>query len=528
MARSVGVELTESSIKLLWLEQGGRKSRILQFHEAPIPPAGEEPWEARASKALREAFAQSRIPRGQVVASLDSGDAILREVSLPFKNDDQIRKTLRFEMESQIHNYTIEQLIVAHYKTGESEKGALLLGAAVPKAAVEKRLRIFQDAGVDPAALDLDACAIFNAMLHAGAIQTDEPHLLVYGTSKFTKLILVEQKTPRSIRTIRFSLPSPGTSPEAGAEAESFQKLGLERQRSLVEILAKEISRFLLANAASATPAHILLAGALEDPQAVSMLESETRIPVRTFNLLEAVEHPFPEPRRDVSARMGVPLGLALKGAGIDALGMDFRQEEFSYRKRFEAVRTTGLVTVELVVVLLAAVALHYYFLRGEARAARERVLEAQRDLYQEASGEKLSDALTAFPRMQELMRRYEGTLGKGLPLEVSARDAWRQLFQALETFQKRYASQTLGEGTLFVEIDQMDIRQNTTPDNESFELVIRGKARNHEFVGKLKETIREVELFKSADYNTPITPLGGDSNLCQFSIRAYKGRRGS
>ncbi len=528
MARSVGVELTDSSVRLLWLERGSKKPRILQFHEAPIPPPeGDSTWEAAASKTLKEAFAASKIPRAQVVASVDSGEAILRELSLPFKNEDQIRRTVRFEMESQIHNYSIEQLVVAHYKTGESEKGSLLLGAAVPKEVVARRLKVFQDAGADPAALDLDACAIFNAMFHAGAIDTDDPHLLIYGTSKFTKLILIEQRTPRSIRTIRFSLPSQEIPPAAGAGEGSAENPGPGSKQSLVEILAKEISRFLLAGAASATPAHILLSGALEDERAASMLQSATRIPVRTFNLLEAVDHPFGGARLDPSARMGVPLGLALKGAGADALGMDFRQEEFSYRKKYEALKTAALVTVELLAVFLAAVALHFYFRLGELRSDTATVLMAHADVYEEAGGERLDDPSAAYPKMQELVRRYEGPLGKGAPLELSARDVWRQLFQALQSFQARYGGQTLGEGSLYLEIEGIKIQQVTTPGNESFEMELRGKIRNVEFAGKLKEVIREVELFANAEYNAPITPLGGESGLCQFSIRAHRGRKG-
>jgi hypothetical protein len=45
-------------------------------------------------------------------------------------------------MESLIHNYTIEQLVVAHYKTGETDKGSLLLAAAVPKTVIDKRLKL--------------------------------------------------------------------------------------------------------------------------------------------------------------------------------------------------------------------------------------------------------------------------------------------------------------------------------------------------------------------------------------------------
>src|SRR5689334_5082655 len=215
MARSVGVELTPAHVRILALEHTGKASKILQFHEAPIPE-GELPWEDRAGAALRDAVAASKIPKGRVVAALDSGDAILREVSLPFKGDDQIRKTVRFEMESLIHNYTIEQLVVTHYKTGETDKGSLLLAAAVPKTVIEKRLKLFQGAGIDPVALDLDGAAVLNAMLHAGAIATDEPLLVVHGTPKFTKLVFIEERRPRSIRTIRFSMAG---SPEVAAAA---------------------------------------------------------------------------------------------------------------------------------------------------------------------------------------------------------------------------------------------------------------------------------------------------------------------
>src|SRR5579862_7059325 len=310
MSRAVGLELTPAHVRLLSLERAGKVPKILQFHQAAIP-AGESPWEERAAATLKQAFIDARVPRARVVAALDSGDAILREVSLPFKGDDQIRKTVRFEMESLIHNYTIEELIVSHYKTGETDKATLLLAAAVPKTVIEKRLKLYQDAGVDPVALDLDIAAVFNAMLRAGAIDSDEPLLLVHGTPKFTKLVLIEERRPRSIRTIRFSLredapaaasgvPDLPASAPAGPEAEEsdaipvlvvaepeagFVDLPADEQAALVGILSKEISRFLLANAAGSSPARILLSGDFGENGAAELLEGATRIPVKSVDL---------------------------------------------------------------------------------------------------------------------------------------------------------------------------------------------------------------------------------------------------
>lgn len=541
MARSVGLELALAHVRIVSLDHAGKTSRILQFHESAIPE-GDSPWEERAAAALRDALAATRIPKGRIVAALDSGDAILREVSLPFKGDDQIRKTVRFEMESLIHNYTIEQLIVAHYKTGETDKASLLLAAAVPKTEIEKRLKLLQAAGADPVALDLDVAAVFNAMLHAGAIATDEPLLLVHGTPKFTKLVFIQDRKPRSIRTIRFSmaggpdapaavpsaapsaLAAPGTQGEpivvVAETASPFGRMPRENQSALIGILSKEISRFLLANASSSNPAHILLSGDFEEEEAASMLESATRIPVKTFDLVQAVDPSAKD--AGPSSRIAVPLGLALKGAGVDALGFDFRQEEFQYTKRFEAVKTTMLVTVELIIVLLAAVALHYYFKKKDLEASLKTVLNHQQAIYENVTNETLTDTLQAFPKFSELFRKATGGATTALPLTASAREAWRDLFNAIQRFQQKHGEKTLSDGTLFVEIESVDIQQSTTPGNESLTMMMRGKIRNLEFAGLLKNEIRTVELFANADYVGSMPPIEND--LKQFTLKATKG----
>jgi len=545
MARSVGLELTPAHVRILSLELAGKVPKILQFHQAPVP-AGEAPWEERAAAALKQAFADAKLARGKVVAALDSGDAILREVSLPFKGDDQIRKTVRFEMESLIHNYTIEQLIVSHYKTGETDKGTLLLAAAVPKAVIEKRLKVYQEGGVDPSALDLDIAAVFNAMLQAGAIDTDEPLLLVHGTPKFTKLVLIEERRPRSIRTIRFSLTEPAapaaapasapaaSAQEAGGDATDhvpmvivaeqepvFVDLSADDQSALVGILSKEISRFLLATAAASSPARILLSGDFGDNGAAELLESATRIPVKSINLATAVD---PGYQGDGPAsRIAVPLGLALKGVGIDAMGMDFRQEEFQYTKKFEAVKTTLLVTVELVIVFLAAIALHFYFKKKDLDANLKTVYNYQQALYENSTGQTLTEASSAYPKMSELYRQALGGASADLPIKVSAREAWRELFNALARFQQKNGDKTLSDGALFLELDSLDIQQSTSPGNEMLTLMMRGKIRNLEFAGLLKNEVRATESFANADF---VGSLPASGETYQFTMKATKGGR--
>lgn len=512
MARALGIELAETGLKLLLLEQNGKKPRIVQFHEAPIVPAEGQTWEAAAGAALREAFTASRIPRVSAVVALDSGDAILREISLPFKGDDQIARTARFEMESQIHNYTIEQLIVAHYKTGETDKGSLLLAAAVPKVVIEKRLKLLAEAGVDPMALDLDAAAVFNALLSAGAVDSQQPHLVLHGARKFTKLLFVEQGRPRSIRTIRFALP------------EKFEELDDAGQSGHANLLAREISRFLLASASGASPAHILLTGALDHEAARRLLAASTGLEVRSADVLAGLERaPGLEGALD-SARIALPLGLALKGLDVDALRLDFRQEEFSYRRKYEPIKTTLLVLAELGVVLLAAVALHLHFTRDDLRKATSQVHEKyHRPIFEDVvRGQALGSGAEAYAKMEALHREVTGLGSQDLPIKTSARDAWRELAQALLNIQRKYEKQSMGGDNLRIDMSSLEIRQTTTEGNESFELYLRGKIRNVEWAGKLREELRRVEIFKDAD----VGDIKPDGEMYQFTLKAARSAR--
>ena len=104
-----------------------------------------------------------------------------------------------------------------------------------------------------------------------------------------------------------------------------------------------------------------------------------------------------------------------------------------------------------------------------------------------------------------------------------SGRIAWIALFDALQRFQRKYGAQKLGGGELFLEIDGVEIQQTTTSGNESLTLTFRGKIRNHEYAGVLKNEVRAAEIFANADWSAPFTPLEG--GLYQFSLKATKAK---
>jgi Tfp pilus assembly PilM family ATPase len=526
MSRGVGIEVTDHRVRAVAVDYAPKRLRIVGFHEEAVAVEKDKDPALATAEAIRRAVAAARAGRGRTVASIDSGEAVVRELSLPFKGDDQIKKTVTFELESLIHNYNVEDLVVDFFKTGETEKGTTVLTVAVPKKAIEAKLKVMEAAGVDPVALDVDMAALFNTCHATGGVETDEAFLLVYGTTRFTKMLLVEGRRPKSMRTIRFAFPTrdeiakeqeerkkardwqtkdlEGPAPIViltEKEQERFKALDVEHRSGLIEILAKEISRFLLASAATSTPTHIRLAGDFADDEAVAMLESALQLPVRPLDVLAAAEHPFEKERaREAGMRIAVPVGLALKACDADALGLDFRRGSFSYRRKFEAVKTTALVTLELVVVLLAAVALWFHFEHERWQAGYARMLELHGATYAESTGKEPEDPERAHEDLMALWRKLDSQMGGGgHPIERSALELWNQLFRALAMFDQKHQTVQLGNQKMHALIDSVGVTQSTAAGAESVEIRMSGVVQNPEFFDAMNKEIRAAEPFKEA-----------------------------
>lgn len=549
MSRGVGLELNGTKVRVLVLD-GGRRPRIVSFAEVPLAP-DERPWEARAKEAVQAAMAKAGASRGRVAASLDTGEVVLRELSIPFKADDQIRKTVPFELESLVHNYAIEDLIVDYVRGAENEKGVDLLVAGVPRKLIDERLKLLDSAGADPAILDLDATALFNAPAATGAIDPAEPVLLVYGGSRFTKLVLVEGGRPRSIRTIRFSVqaevpPAPGgdmkdtstgqPSPIVVLTETQWERHtgeGAAGSEALAGILAREVSRFLLAAGGTVAPAKMLLAGDLDPDALGEALTRSTGIPVETLDLLGKVDHPFGSDRRPVR-QIPVALGLALKAADLDKVGTDFRRGEFSYAKKFDAVKSTGLVAVYLALMLLGLASLHHWFELDDHRRALEEVHRCQAMIVADAikhNPDAWPEELKADPsRAREVFRKaHEGLkteVGEGdHPIERSALDLGAQIWKALQMFYQRHGQAKYEDQGFYASIDSVQIGQSPIT-TEEVTVSLQGVIRNAGFADALKKTLRSVDPFNDPAWQLAEGAYTPDKEGVRFSFTLKRGKK--
>lgn len=101
----------------------------------------------------------------QVVNMAVSGPAtIIRYVNFPRMNEDELKRSLRFEAQKHIP-FSVEEVNLDSYVLKEDlpDNKMLVLLAAVKKEIVSQRLKLIEDAGLKVNLIDVDSVALVNA-----------------------------------------------------------------------------------------------------------------------------------------------------------------------------------------------------------------------------------------------------------------------------------------------------------------------------------------------------------------------------
>lgn len=433
--RSVGLEIGDGYLRAVEADGGPGGASIRKFVQAPVSPREGQSAEDALVEAIDGLFRQHSLPRGNVCISIDSTEAVIREISMPVTADDQLRKTVKFQFEHHVHNKSVDDLIVDFYKIDKRDKTTLILAAGVPKAVIEHRLELCQRARIDPTVIDLDLFALFNGANGAGAFEGRPAALLVQLHARFAKLLAVDDGRLRFVRNIRLSMG--GTRP-IGAPADAVAQsvsgtYQVATPSGLAEVLNREIARSLLSYPLKQSIAGIVVTGVAEQVQPVlAPLQEQSSIPTVGFT----ADQDQPE-----TSAATVALGLAFRGLGIDHVGTDFRREEFKFERRFETVKRSAALCLCMMAVLLGLIALYYRNRFRDYAGFRDQIVAKQVEIVQKihqelepgkepaACDDPIADAKRTLKLQEELV-------GKGdHPLPMSALQHWKQINEQLVGF---------------------------------------------------------------------------------------------
>jgi type IV pilus assembly protein PilM len=335
----VGLDIGEYSVKLVSLRYGVGGVRPCAA-ELPLPPGAGEAGPEVLARMLSECFSRAgqsaRSLRG-LTLGLSGGDVIVKQVSLPLMDDDEISGALRFEARKHLP-FDPQTCVIDYQLLGRvpSEKRLDLLLAAVPQARIDRALAPLQAIGIDPDIVDAAPLALTNAISHAAErdnearvgidfghngswltlYQRGAPYFarrLEFGGTGVTRAIAAALRVPFE-EAEEWKLEAGSDEPSIRVDPDSAEMLAArEALRGLAEELRRSFAYYRTL-AALPEPITLWLSGnTARLPGIAGELSAMLEVPTFVFDPLESVPH---DARENLSAggpQFAQAYGLALR-----------------------------------------------------------------------------------------------------------------------------------------------------------------------------------------------------------------------
>ncbi len=347
-ARAIGLDIGSSGVKMMELDHDPKEGvwRLRNFGMVALPPEAIVDGAVMNTNvivdAIRELVARHKVKTRDVCTSVAGHSVIIKRINLPLMTPDELEESIQWEAEQyipfDINDVNIDVQILNEQGDEAGQMEVLLVAAR--KELVNEYVSIIQEAGLNPAVIDVDAFAVENmfelnydlprdtiALVNVGASNVNI-NVLREGVTAFTRDIGIggRQFTEEIQRTLNISYEEAEAMKVGGNEQDASAVVPEEIETVLSGVadnLATEIHRSLDFHLSSAntTLARIYLSGgAARTPGLARAIAQKTGTPIEivdAFRKVEIDERAFnPHFLRDVSPQAAVAVGLAMRRIG--------------------------------------------------------------------------------------------------------------------------------------------------------------------------------------------------------------------
>lgn len=356
MAKACGLRIGSRRFELFVLDGSPKKPKIVSSLAGEIPFDAEDPIGA-AAQAIKSAIKTHKISTENVSVVIDAKVAAFRRLNLPMKDVATIESVLKFEVESQLPQFNIEDVVVDFYQQEVHGDSSSLLVTAVPKAELAKTIELCNQAGIEPQEIETEATAIVNAAAAAGFCSIDSAQVLVHVGEDSTAVAVVDGGRVREMRVIQMGAlthTAAGPEPEVEGEEGEVSEVRpaatgqIERSEEIIGRLRRELSRTVSA----ARTANELSAVYICGYELPGLVGSEVLgVPVQSFG--EFAVDTFEGELRNEYVSSAVAYGSAVRQLGGGVVQASLRREELKFTGAFERLELPLAVMGLLLVTLL-------------------------------------------------------------------------------------------------------------------------------------------------------------------------------
>lgn len=494
----LGFDIGKTSVKAALIYCKGKETIIKKFFEEPIvvSPADLQERTVAAIKIILEQAG----PYDNIITALPSGQAIFKELKLPFVGIDTIKKVISYEVEPLLP-FSLQDAVIDCIITKENreENSSEILVAAVQNQVIAQHLALFEAAGAQPEKVTIDMFSLYGlySIIPAYAQQKNGVVLLEIEPQS-TRMAYIYNGQLRFIRTLQKGLLEQAriVAQNTGlSEQEAFESIiryGLEtdHDQSYAQATKNAFTAvfndilFTLQSFTNQTKppqsiSKIILFGTSATIKGLPELVTDlSRVPTELFQVNSLVHNGF-----GISANVSVPqsniVSLAAALPRTPTSTFNLRQKEFSLlnaRLFWQQIIAAGLLLGLILGGLLSLATWQIFSMKKEARQSEQEVVSLLKE---------------KIPKIPEDQTSLDEVIDKGKSVINQEEKTWSAFTGASRSRFLEYLlelTSRIDKQKLGLDIEKLTI----TADS----IILKAQVRGYEELRALEAELRSSKLF--------------------------------
>jgi general secretion pathway protein L len=349
--RILALDIGDAEVKAALLEASFREYRVAGFYRQPLAAGA-----GTTEEQVRRFVDTHQLAADTVLSCLSGTHVAWRTLFLPFRDRKRLNQTIPFELESHVP-FGMDEMVIDYQVLHRDRAGTTVLAALVPKDELQRHLGLLQAAGFDPKIVDLGPLSTLNAL----SLIPDRPATFAF-VDVGSPAVTVALYRNGELAGLRTLIATPQNGNGAGPAASALAPLVADIRWTLLALNGAPLDDQLPCYVAGAPEDCALIEPLLAEALGVAVQRLD-RLSLRTLDSAAAPQ----------AAAFTTSLGLALREVTPSAaLGLNFRQGEFTYHRAEQELRRglRGLAALAAVVVALTLADLYIQYRTQMGRLA--------------------------------------------------------------------------------------------------------------------------------------------------------------
>jgi type IV pilus assembly protein PilM len=211
MPTTIGLDLGSTAVRAVQLRVSGRGPIVLErVGQVMLPPGAIRDGEIQdpeiVGEALRTLWSRYGLKGRRVALGVANQQVVVRHVELPYLPDDEMRRSLQFQVQDYIPIPVEQAVLDFHtletYEADDGQSMSRLLLVAAQHEMVTAIVDVVRQAKLEPVLLDLDAFAMLRALAPQEAVADAGGELLIDIGASVTNIVVHEAGIPKFVRIL--------------------------------------------------------------------------------------------------------------------------------------------------------------------------------------------------------------------------------------------------------------------------------------------------------------------------------------